>query len=74
MAARLVAAPLIAHGRLGDVLSTKLPFETRELPLLGLSPLRANLAEGLVATRLPLVSFGLVARKLVKPPANTIAT
>jgi Rnl2 family RNA ligase len=46
--ARLMAAPIVARGRLGEVLSTRLPFETKVPALLSLPALSDNLAEGFV--------------------------
>ncbi|MFO0560531.1 MAG: RNA ligase family protein [Polyangiales bacterium] len=66
VAARLIAAPRIAHGRLGDVLATKLPFETKVPAMLGLPALRDNLAEGLVVTPAERAKGALVgARRVV---------
>jgi Rnl2 family RNA ligase len=49
-AALLRTAPIVARGQLGDVLATKLPFETRVPSMLGLPRLLDNFAEGFVVT------------------------
>lgn len=48
--AGLMAAPIVARGRLSDVLAVKLPFETKVPARLGLPALRENFAEGFVVT------------------------
>lgn len=49
-AAGLRTAPIVARGRLTDVLAAPLPFESRIPAMLGLPSLRDNVAEGLVVT------------------------
>lgn len=60
-AASMMAAPVVARGRLSDVLAVTLPFATRVPAMLGLPALEDNLAEGVVITAAQRPSRALLA-------------